>query len=58
MGPVDLSLSQISRMTHKFSSSFKIGEGYFGTVFKGELADGRFIAIKRAKKVQQSTSCF
>jgi len=50
MEPVTLSLRQITKMTHNFSSSFKIGEGYFGTVFRGELADGRFIAIKRAKK--------
>ncbi|KAJ4752974.1 protein kinase family protein [Rhynchospora pubera] len=55
MEPVNLSLNQISKMTHNFSSSYKIGEGYFGTVFKGELPDGRFIAIKRAKKQHFAT---
>lgn len=34
-----------------FSSSFKIGQGGYGTVYRGQLEDGTFVAIKRAKKV-------
>ncbi|KAG6485194.1 hypothetical protein ZIOFF_053724 [Zingiber officinale] len=33
--------------THNFSPKEKLGEGGFGPVFKGQLADGRIVAVKR-----------
>lgn len=50
-GSVHLNFSQIAKATHSFSSSFKIGEGGFGTVYKAQLPSGQWIAVKRAKKV-------
>ncbi|XP_021760727.1 calmodulin-binding receptor-like cytoplasmic kinase 3 [Chenopodium quinoa] len=49
-GSVHLNFSQIVKATHSFSSSFKIGEGGFGTVYKAQLPGGQWIAVKRAKK--------
>ncbi|XP_047319061.1 G-type lectin S-receptor-like serine/threonine-protein kinase SD1-1 [Impatiens glandulifera] len=40
-------LSTIISATQKFSSVNKIGQGGFGPVYKGELADGKEIAVKR-----------
>ncbi|KAF8704205.1 hypothetical protein HU200_031702 [Digitaria exilis] len=48
--PVNLSLEHVVKLTHNFSPSLMIGEGYFGKVYRAELRDGRAIAIKRAKK--------
>ncbi|KAJ4958177.1 hypothetical protein NE237_025288 [Protea cynaroides] len=50
IGSVHLSMSQIVKATQNFSPSKIIGEGGFGTVYKGELQDGQVVAIKRAKK--------
>ncbi|CAL5339454.1 unnamed protein product [Camellia sinensis] len=50
IGSIHLNMSQVSRATHNFSSSMKIGEGGFGTVYKAQLADGQVVAIKRANK--------
>ena len=50
-GSVHLNFSQIAKVTHNFSSSYKIGEGGFGTVYKAQLPNGQWIAVKRAKKV-------
>lgn len=36
--------------TNNFSNSNKLGEGGFGTVYKGELGEGKFIAVKRLSK--------
>lgn len=49
-------IEDIYKATRNFSPSFKIGQGGFGTVYKGRLADGTFVAIKRAKKV--GLKCF
>ncbi|KAL8172464.1 hypothetical protein V2J09_024268 [Rumex salicifolius] len=43
-------LEVIHKATMNFSPSLKIGQGGFGTVYKGTLHDGRTVAIKRAKK--------
>ncbi|CAO2822613.1 unnamed protein product [Amaranthus hypochondriacus] len=49
-GSVHLNFSQIAKATHSFSSTYKIGEGGFGTVYKAQLPNGQWIAVKRAKK--------
>lgn len=51
IGSVHLNLTQALRATQNFSSSLKIGEGGFGSVYKAQLPDGVVVAIKRAKKV-------
>ncbi|KAJ1383776.1 putative serine/threonine-protein kinase [Sesbania bispinosa] len=40
-------LSDIAKATDNFSSSNKLGEGGFGSVYKGILTDGQEIAVKR-----------
>ncbi|EFH61929.1 hypothetical protein ARALYDRAFT_319178 [Arabidopsis lyrata subsp. lyrata] len=49
-GPVIFSFVELQRATANFSSVHQIGEGGFGTVFKGKLDDGTIVAIKRARK--------
>ncbi|KAL6289416.1 hypothetical protein ACE6H2_006926 [Prunus campanulata] len=46
--PIRYSYSDIKRMSNKFKN--KLGEGGFGTVFKGKLRSGRFGAIKMLGK--------
>ncbi|XP_004499784.2 cysteine-rich receptor-like protein kinase 19 [Cicer arietinum] len=43
-------LSSILKCTSNFSDAYKLGKGGFGTVYKGVLADGREIAVKRLSK--------
>ncbi|XVE71515.1 hypothetical protein DITRI_Ditri10aG0156900 [Diplodiscus trichospermus] len=50
IGSVHLDMTEVARATHNFSSSLKIGEGGFGTVYKAQLNSGQVVAIKRAKK--------
>lgn len=50
-GSVKFTMEEIFKATRNFSPSFKIGQGGFGTVYKGRLEDGTLVAIKRAKKV-------
>lgn len=50
-GSVKFTMEEILRATKNFSPSSKIGQGGFGTVYKGKLDDGSLVAIKRAKKV-------
>ncbi|KAL5729999.1 hypothetical protein ACHQM5_002879 [Ranunculus cassubicifolius] len=45
---VDFNL--IVAITNNFSSANKLGEGGFGTVYKGTLADGQNMAVKRLSK--------
>eukprot|EP00250_Pteridium_aquilinum_P017031 c23418_g3_i1 orf=346-1011(+) len=47
---VIFTMSELIKATSNFSPSLKIGQGGFGTVYKGKLKDGSFVAIKRAKK--------
>ncbi|XP_061353812.1 G-type lectin S-receptor-like serine/threonine-protein kinase At4g27290 [Gastrolobium bilobum] len=42
--------SVISNATNNFSNSNKLGQGGFGPVYKGILADGQEIAVKRLSK--------
>lgn len=51
LGVGNFSFEEIYKATGKFSLDNKIGEGGFGTVYKGRLNDGSLVAIKRAKKV-------
>ncbi|PWA75850.1 Concanavalin A-like lectin/glucanase, subgroup [Artemisia annua] len=46
----ELSFEDIRKATGNFSDSNIIGEGGFGSVYKGKLRNGSVIAIKRAKK--------
>ncbi|KAM0911343.1 hypothetical protein ACQ4PT_013508 [Festuca glaucescens] len=41
------SFSQVSDATSNFSNENKLGQGGFGPVYKGQLADGSDVAIKR-----------
>ncbi|KVI01328.1 Concanavalin A-like lectin/glucanase, subgroup [Cynara cardunculus var. scolymus] len=50
IGSVHLTMSQVARATQNFSSSLRLGEGGFGTVYKAQLPDGQVVAIKRANK--------
>ncbi|XP_031263674.1 probable LRR receptor-like serine/threonine-protein kinase At1g29720 [Pistacia vera] len=38
---------QLKAATNNFDSANKIGEGGFGSVYKGQLSDGTFIAVKQ-----------
>ncbi|CAI8595923.1 unnamed protein product [Vicia faba] len=52
-GNSDLSmmpLSTILKSTNNFSDEYKLGKCGFGTVYKGVLADGKEIAVKRFSK--------
>ncbi|CAL1402210.1 unnamed protein product [Linum trigynum] len=52
-GTQTYSLQEIVKATDKFSAANKIGEGSFGTVYKGRLSDGSLVAVKRGKKNSQ-----
>ena len=39
---------EMARATSNFRSSTQVGEGGYGKVYKGVLADGSLVAIKRA----------
>ncbi|KAA8520656.1 hypothetical protein F0562_014912 [Nyssa sinensis] len=49
-GSSKFTMAEIYKATRSFSPSVKIGQGGFGTVYKGRLEDGTFVAVKRAKK--------
>ncbi|XP_052211047.1 calmodulin-binding receptor-like cytoplasmic kinase 2 [Diospyros lotus] len=49
-GSLKFSMAEIYKATRNFSPLLKIGQGGFGTVYKGRLEDGTLVAIKRAKK--------
>lgn len=51
-------MAEILKATKRFSPALKIGQGGFGTVYKGTLDDGTIVAIKRAKKVGEEFSVF
>ncbi|MCO5600355.1 hypothetical protein L7F22_054466 [Adiantum nelumboides] len=49
-GVVIFTIPELTKATSNFSPSFKIGQGGFGTVYKGKLKNGTIVAVKRAKK--------
>jgi serine/threonine protein kinase len=49
------SMEQILRATDNFSPALKIGQGGFGTVYRGVLpGDGTVVAVKRGKMRMQN----
>lgn len=60
----EFTLTELMAATNNFSLENKIGAGSFGVVYKGKLADGREVAIKRGeigskmKKFQEKESAF
>ncbi|WOL13535.1 calmodulin-binding receptor-like cytoplasmic kinase 3 [Canna indica] len=55
IGSIHLSINQIIKATQNFSSSMRLGEGGYGSVYKAVLPDGQIVAVKRAKKEQISS---
>ncbi|XP_026457763.1 calmodulin-binding receptor-like cytoplasmic kinase 2 [Papaver somniferum] len=49
-GSAKFTMAEIYKATRNFSPSLKVGQGGFGTVYKGKLDDGTLVAVKRAKK--------
>ncbi|KAL8525729.1 hypothetical protein ACS0TY_015102 [Phlomoides rotata] len=47
---ITLAFEDIYKATGNFSAAYKIGEGGFGTVYKGKLKNGSVVAVKRARK--------
>ncbi|KAL9994235.1 putative protein kinase RLK-Pelle-DLSV family [Helianthus debilis subsp. tardiflorus] len=47
---LEYNLDTVLAATNDFSEDNKIGEGGFGSVYKGELEDGRLIAVKRLSR--------
>lgn len=45
--------AELARATNNFSEDHKIGAGGFGYVYHGRLAEGRSVAIKKCKEVDQ-----
>ncbi|RDX63435.1 Calmodulin-binding receptor-like cytoplasmic kinase 1, partial [Mucuna pruriens] len=54
LGVGNFTFEEINKATAKFSPDNKLGEGAFGTVYKGKLNDGTLVAVKRAKKNLQN----
>ncbi|KAH1152122.1 hypothetical protein GYH30_045560 [Glycine max] len=48
--PLQYNLAVIEAATSNFSNDNRIGKGGFGEVYKGNLSDGRQIAVKRLSK--------
>jgi len=49
-GVKDFTFDELSHCTHDFNDSTLIGQGGYGKVYRGVLADGIVVAIKRAQQ--------
>ncbi|CAH9089049.1 unnamed protein product [Cuscuta epithymum] len=49
-GVKSFSFKQMALATHNFDSSTQVGEGGYGKVYRGDLADKSIVAIKRVKE--------
>ncbi|KAJ6847387.1 LRR receptor kinase BAK1-like [Iris pallida] len=49
------SLRELQVATDNFSRKNKLGRGYFGIVYKGQLADGSLVAVNRVKDAHRGT---
>ncbi|XP_066348118.1 probable LRR receptor-like serine/threonine-protein kinase At1g06840 isoform X2 [Miscanthus floridulus] len=49
-GVKDFTFDELSHCTHDFNDSTLIGQGGYGKVYRGVLADGTVVAIKRAQQ--------
>ncbi|ERN04251.1 hypothetical protein AMTRI_Chr08g210150 [Amborella trichopoda] len=49
-GVKSFSFGEMALATNNFSSSSQVGHGGYGKVYKGILADGKIVAIKRAEE--------
>ena len=47
-------IKELKRATDNFSEDRVVGHGGQGTVYKGKLANGQFIAIKRSRTFEES----
>ncbi|KAH6766090.1 Leucine-rich repeat protein kinase family protein [Perilla frutescens var. hirtella] len=49
-GVKDFTYNEMAQATNNFDSSSVVGEGGYGKVYRGILADGKVVAIKRAQE--------